>query len=367
MRIAVNTRWLLHNKLEGMGNYTHHLLKRLVQNHPEVQFDFYFDRTPHQSFIYGPNVTAHNLIPPARHPYLWYVWNEISVKRKLHKQKPDLYFSPDGFIPTSGKTKTLNTIHDLNFEHHPEWVPTRVRNYYLKYFPLCANKATHLTTVSEFSKQDLIETYNIDPSKIDVIGNAAEDFEISDHNKLQETLVGDQPYFIFIGALNPRKNLQNIFPAFDQLENGYKLLVVGDKMHWSTEIEQAYNGIKNKEQVVFSGRLERTELQFLLSKAEALVFPSLFEGFGIPILEAFKAKTPVITAQNSSMPEVAGDAAILVDANDSTSILNAMQKISSSSELQNELIAKGLDQAQKFSWDESANKLWEVMLKTMNK
>ena len=370
MRIAINTRWLLHNKLAGIGNFSHNLLSRIVINHPEVQFDFYFDRAFHPSFIYADNVKAHILFPPARHPYLWYIWYEFSLKQKLNRTKPDLFFSPDGFIPTSGNIKTLNTIHDLNFEHHPEWIPNFAIGYYKKYFPLCAEKATHLVTVSEYSKQDISTQYNIESNKIDVVYNGVEDFIISDSpnlKNLKTKLLGNSPYFIFIGAINPRKNLQNIFPAFDKLNGNHKLLVVGDKMHWNTEIEIAFNYMHNKDKVVFSGRLEKEALHYLLAKADALIFPSLFEGFGIPIIEAFKANTAVITANNTSMPEVAGDAALLVDAYSADAITDAMQKLAKDDNFKNSLIKKGQERANNFTWDKSAEKLWSVMEKTIRK
>jgi len=368
MRIAVNTRWLLQNKLEGMGNFTHHLLRRIVNNHPEIEFHFLFDRPYDKSFIYGENVIPHVIQPPARHPYLWYVWNEISVARKLKKINPNLYFSPDGFIPTSTKVKTLSTVHDLNFEHHPEWVPKRVASYYKKYFPLCAKKASQLITVSEFSKNDLHQSYSIPLQNIEVVSNGAGNFAVADEKSIsnfKDKNTEGEPYFIFVGALNPRKNLKGIFAAFDRLESSHKLVVVGDKMHWSKEIEKSFTEMKNQDKVVFTGRLEGDALNTAYSGAEALLFPSLFEGFGIPILEAFKAGTAVITATNSSMPEVAGDAAILVEAENVESILHAMQKLLSEKGLRKELIEKGHLQAQKFSWDASAEKLWEIMLKTI--
>lgn len=370
MKIAVNTRWLLHNKLEGIGHFSHNLLSRLVKNHPEVDFDFYFDRAFHSSFIYSDNVTGHKLMPPARHPYLWYVWYEHCLKRKLKQTKPDLFFSPDGFIPTNGKTKTLNAIHDLNFEHNPRWVPHKVADYYKKYFPLCAHQATRLITVSEFSKQDIVNTYGVSEQKIDVVYNSASsNFTRKSHLQITDfktKLTSGQPYFIFVGALNPRKNLQNIFPAFDRLESNHKLLVVGNKMHWDSAIETAFNAMKKQKDVIFSGRLSPDDLNTALSGATALVFPSLFEGFGIPILEAFKAETAVITASNSSLPEIAADAACFVNAESQDEILLAMQKLEKDSELRNALIEKGQGQAKKFDWDTSAEKLWGIMLKTMN-
>ena len=369
MLIAVNTRWLIKNKLEGMGWFTHHLMSRIVKQHPEVDFLFLFDRPFDQEFIYGPNVKGIVVQPPARHPFLWFIWNEIAVRATLAKHKPDLYFSTDGFIPQRTKVKTLNTIHDLNTVHFPEFTPGLAGKHFRHYFLKGAQKANRLVTVSEFSKKDIVKTYGILPEKIDVVHNAVSGFTPKNAQTKQafkNKFTQGEDYFVFVGALNPRKNLQRIFPAFDLLKSETKLLVVGSKMYWDKSIEAAYNAMKNKDKVVFTGRLNGEELNLAYAAATALVFPSVYEGFGIPILEALQSGTAVITANNSSLPEVGGEAAIYVNAESTSEIQSALERLESDEHLRNHLITKGEKQLKKFNWDTSAEKLWQSMLKTIN-
>src|SRR6056297_2157265 len=135
MKIAVNTRLLLKNRLDGMGWFTYETLKRITKAHPEHHFFFLFDRPYHTDFIFSDNITAVILNPPARHPVLWYLWLEISVKRFLKKNKIDLFVSPDGFIPLKSSIPSVAVVHDINFHHRPGDVPPLTRFYYNYYFP----------------------------------------------------------------------------------------------------------------------------------------------------------------------------------------------------------------------------------------
>ncbi|MDD4385393.1 MAG: glycosyltransferase, partial [Bacteroidales bacterium] len=173
MRIAINTRLLIKNKLEGIGWFTYETLKRIVVNHPEHEYIFLFDRKPHPDFIFSNSVKPIVLRPQARHPFLWYIWFQYSVSHFLRKNKVDLFISPDGFIPTRCKTPTLNVIHDINFHHYPKGLPLLTRAYYQHFFPIFARKATQIVTVSHYSKNDLINSYGIEPDKVSVVHNGA--------------------------------------------------------------------------------------------------------------------------------------------------------------------------------------------------
>lgn len=375
MKIAVNTRWLLANKMEGTGWFTHHLLKRIVANNPDVEFIFFFDRKFNKRFMYGDNVKGVVIPPPARHPFLWHLWNDWAIPIALKQYKPDLYFSTDGFLPsfkkgpTKPKCKMLNTIHDLNFVHFPDLVSNAVGKHYRLYIKKSAKIADRLVTVSQYSKNDIVKTYDVPEDNIDVVYNASENFypvSEEEQNSFRQKLTNGAPYFVFVGALNPRKNLHRIFKAFDELTSNTKLLIVGEKMRWDQRIEEAYGNMKNKDKVVFSGRLHGEELNKAYGASLALIFPSLYEGFGIPILEALQSGTSVITASNSSMPEVAGEAALLVDADNIADITNAMQRMESDELLKKHLAEKAPQQLAKFDWDKSADTLWQTMLNTIN-
>lgn len=374
MKIAVNTRLLLKDKLEGIGWFTFESLKRITQQHKEHEFIFIFDRPYSDDFIFGDNITAVVIGPPARHPILYYIWFNYSVPKVLATQKVDLFLSPDGYIPLNCKVKTLAVFHDLNFEHYPKDLPSSERYYYRKYFPRFAKKATRIATVSEYSKKDICELYKVDEDKVDVVYNGANEkftpLPANIKKLVVEKHTGGKPYFIFIGALNPRKNLVNLLKAFDLFKKddrlSTQLLIVGEKMFKTNEIFETYENMDYKADVVFSGRLNALELHKALASALALTYVSYFEGFGIPIVEAFYTGTPVITSNVTSMPEVAGDAALLVDPFSPEDISMALKKMSENADLRAELIEKGNQRKLKFHWQNTADNLWKSINKTVN-
>jgi len=371
LRIAVNTRLLIKGKLEGIGWFSYESLKRMVISHPEHEFFFIFDRDFDSEFIFSSNVTPVVIGPQARHPVLFYIWFEFSIPAALKKIKADLFISPDAYLSLKTKVPTLLVIHDLNFEHYPEMVPFLARKHYQYFTPKFAAKADRIATVSNFSKSDIIKQYQVDAEKIDVVYNGANEIfhpvneEIK--KKTKEQFSAGSEYFVFIGALNPRKNLVNLFKAFDIYKNknkaNTKLLVVGEKMWWNKEIKATYEKMKFQEEVVFTGRLNPETLKNVIGSAIALTYVSYFEGFGIPIVEAFRMGTPVITSSVTSMPEIAGDAALLVNPFNAPQIADAMHDIISNNKLRESLIEKGKVRSQLFSWGKTAENLWKSVEK----
>lgn len=374
MRIAVNTRLLLPGRLDGIGWFSYESLRRIVAAHPEHEFLFLFDRKPDPQFLFAPNVKPLVLCPQARHPVLWYLFFEWSVTRVLRRYKADLFLSPDGWMSLRTKVPTLTVIHDLNFEHASDYLRPSHQRYMTRFFPRFARKATRVATVSEFSKQDLVDTYGIGAEKIDVVydGSHSNYQPVSEEQQQSTRLKYTQgkPYFIFIGTISKRKNITNILLAYDKMraatpQSQEKLVVVGHKFWWEGEVVEAYENMRFKDDVVFLGRAEADELSLLLGSARALLYCSLFEGFGIPIIEAFNAHTPVVTSNLTSMPEVAGDAALLVDPYDTDAMAEAFARIATDDELCSTLIECGLSRRNLFNWDRTAALLWESMSKTI--
>ena len=372
MRIAINTRLLLAGKMDGIGWFTFETVRRIVKEHPEHEFYFFFDRKPADSFLFTNNIHPVILHPPARHPVLWYIFLEWSITHALKKYKIDLFLSPDGWMSLRTNVPTLTVIHDLNFEHAKDYLRPSHQRYMTHYFPKFAIRATRIATVSEFSKKDIVTTYAISPSKIDVVYDGAHSdyrpIASVDKARIQKEYSEGNPYFIFIGTISKRKNLTNTLLAFDLFKTtdtrNTKFLVVGSRFWWGEELEQAYTGMKHKDDVIFIGRAEANVLAQLLGAAEGLLYVSLFEGFGIPILEAFHAEIPVISSDCTSIPEVAGDAAILVNPNNPNEIASAMTDIQSKPELAQELVSKGRVQRDQFSWDRTAHLLWNSLIET---
>lgn len=373
MRIAVNTRLLLHDRLDGIGWFTAETARRMVLAHPEHEFFFFFDRKPHPEFLFADNVTPVVLCPQARHPVLWYLYFEWSTQMALKRYKIDLYLSPDGMMPLHPKVPTLNVIHDLNFEHASGNLKASHQRYMSHYFPLFARNATRLATVSSYSKKDIAETYGIPAEKIDVVYDGAHSNyrPHSDDEKeaIRQRFTDGHPFVIFISTILKRKNLANLLLAFDKVKEDksnedLKLVVVGSRVWWQDELESAWNGMKHQSDVIFPGRVEPNDLSALLSAAEMLVYPSYFEGFGIPILEAMYAETAVIASRTTSMPEVGGDAVLYIEPSDIDDIAHAISRLRDKT-LRQEFIEKGRLQRQKFSWEITANLLWDSMMKTI--
>ena len=372
MQIAVNTRLLLKNKLEGIGWFSYETLKRLTIQHPEHHFIFIFDRDFDEEFIFSDNITPIIVSPQARHPVLFYWWFEISVRNLLDKLKPDLFLSPDGYLSLSANIKQLAVIHDLNFVHYQKDLPWLMSKYYNYYFPRFAHKATRIATVSEFSKQDIITQFKISSDKIDVVYNGSNKMfaplNLSQQQATRDKFSKGKSYFLFLGSLHPRKNIVNLFSSFDEFKNNsesdVQLLMVGEKYYWTSEMRDCFEKMKFKNDVIFTGRLYDENLKNIVGSALALTYISYFEGFGIPIIEAMSCDVPVITSNVTSMPEVAGDAALLVNPFSVDEIKNAMLKIYKDEVFRNQLIEKGKIQKEKFSWDKTADKLWESIEKS---
>lgn len=287
--------------------------------------------------------------------------------------KPDLFLSQDGFIPLGASCKQLNVIHDINFLHHPKDLKWLTGKYYNTFFPKFAKRADRLVTVSEYSKKDICKNYGIDPGKIDVVYNGIHPFfqEFTEEVKAEtrKKFSHGESYFVYVGSILPRKNIVNLAKAFaifkDKSKSKLKLVIAG-RQYWG--MDEIYREIKQsgmEGEVIFTGRLDDLELAKVLASSLALTYVPYYEGFGIPVIEAMQANVPVITSNVTSLPEVAGDAALLVDPLSPDSISDAMLKLYSDPTLQKELIEKGRKRKMDFSWEKSAADLWASIMKTI--
>ena len=371
MVIAINTRLLLTGKMEGIGWFTHEIVKRMVLAHPHVEFHFLFDRPYDPAFIFGSNVKAHVVRPPVRHPLLFDWWYNWAVPRLLRRIHADVFVSMDGFCSLRTSVPQVLTIHDLNFMHFPQHVHSRYRTFLPKRTTQYVRGNAALTTVSHFSAEDLRRTFALH-KPVEVIYNAASDvFRPLPSVEVDETrqrLTGGRPYFVFVSSIHPRKNLPRILQAYDhwrgQSQTDYPMVIVGRRFWQNEELDAVWSGLQHKDDVLFVGSLDQPQLAVTIAAAYALVYTSLYEGFGIPIVEAMRCGVPVLTSNCSSMPEIAGDAALLVDPYQVESIAQGLQLLVEDSSLYNRLKEAGLQRAQRFDWNQSAEKFWQVILKT---
>jgi len=354
--------------MEGFGWYTFEIVKRLVENHPEHTFLLFFDRKYDDRFVFGENAIPIVINPPARHPILFYAWFEVGVKRALKKHKADIFFSPDGYLSLASNCIQIPVIHDINFEHNPEDLPVTVRKYLTRFFPKFAQKATHIITVSEYSKKDIAETYQIPTEKITSIWNGASELykPLSEGEILtiREKYTEGLPYFLFVGALSPRKNLNRLIEAFSLYHQNNpgsveSLIIVGSKLFLDNSSNSIPQNVQDK--ILFLDHLPIEELTQVMAAAKIFTYVPYFEGFGIPLVEAMKCGIPILSGNLTSLPEVGGDAVQYCDPFNISDIAENMSVLAKNEGLRNEFKEKSIERAKLFSWDNSAQEVWDVL------
>ncbi len=368
MKIAINTRLLKPGKLEGIGRFTLEILLRIIQRHPEHEFHLLFDHSDFSLIPSSKNVFCHHLFPPARRPWLFDWWFDWSVPRKLKKLGADIFVSPDGHGSLRCPCPQLNVIHDLNFVHYPELLPAKYARYWNQHTRELVKKTTRIATVSQFSKIDIQQTFGISPGKIDVLCNGANPnwgpIDHSHQTEVRNQYTNGKPYFIFIGSLHPRKNLDRILQAFQHFKKNHPdhhFVIVGAAL-FGKSAQEAYGHIPD---VHWLGRKDGDDLLTLLAASNGLVMVSLYEGFGIPIIEALQCDVPVVAGNNSSMPEIGGDAILYADA---LSVENIAQQLGILSHFDTQHqqwhLAKNRI-LQEYTWEKATDLFWHSIQQTL--
>ncbi len=364
MRIIINSRLVRPDGMDGIGWFSYEIVRRWVDRFPEHEFVLLTDRKALRQMISGPNVSYKVLFPPARRIFLINWWHK-AARKYVNKFKPDIYVSLDGQYEHPTNVPVLTVIHDLNFYHHPEWMPKHIAEFYNSSMPDCANKATRIATVSEYSRRDISKSYAIAMEKIDVVYNGFNEGLLQLENDPQK----DDPYFLFVGIQVPRKNIVGMIRSFTLFKETYgtthQLKLAGHDYLWNEEMKSVLENSSAKADIQLLGRKTFDDLKVLYSGAEALLYIPHFEGFGIPILEGFAAGVPVICSNSTSLPEVAGDAALQFEPTDYKSISGAMNKIVTDKEFRSNMIENGEKRLQTFNWEKTTTALWNSILKTL--
>ena len=374
MIIAVTTRLFIPEKRDGIGTFTKEVFQYLSHQYPQHQFHFIFDRAPSPSINFAPNVTVHVVGPPTRHYSLNWFWYNVPVALLLKKIKADVFISPDSVLPIFSSTPSISVLHDLAFEVRPQDLPFLVRTYLKKTHRGAAKRAARVATVSTNSKNDIVKIYNVAPENVDIIysgiSNHFSPLSLEKQIEVRKKYTAGEPFFIFVGTVLPRKNLLNLLKAFDlfKKENRepFKLVVVGNVWLWDEELKAVYENMQFKSDVVLTGRIADDEVAQLYASAFAVTYVSHYEGFGLPVLEAFNSGVPLITSNTSCLPEIAGDAALFANPADPKSIAACMTQLFKDKALHNDLIKKGEARKNKFTWQETAELLWNCVLKINN-
>jgi glycosyltransferase involved in cell wall biosynthesis len=369
MVIVINARFLLYNCMEGYGNYIEGVFTRVAAAMPQYHFHFILDRPNQQPPQLPANAQYVVLGPQARHPLLWHYWYNITLANYCKKVKAILCISPDGFCALTGNTPKITVIHDLAYIEHSEAIYKSHLWYYKNYTPKFIKKSKAIVTVSSFTKQTIIQHYKTPEQKINIIPNAANPlFKPATWEQqliVKEQFSIDTAYFICVTSIHPRKNILNLLKAFSIFKKWTKsnmqLVLVG-RMAWKNEnFEKLMATYKYKNDVKLLGYLPTQSVASLVAAAYAMVYPSLYEGFGVPIIEAMQCAVPVITNNSSGMLEAGGDAALFADVTNPKEIATQMQLIYKDENLRSKKIEWGLQHCKQYNWDISANKMVTVI------
>lgn len=359
MRIAVNARFLLPNRLEGIGRFTYEVLQRLALRRPDDEFILFFDRPFDPDFVNLPNMQGVVLPPPTRHPLLWYLWFHWVVPRALRRHRADLFLSMDGYCAMRTDVPTVMVTHDIAHCHYPHQIPFAARWYYAYFVPRYLRQAAAVVTVSHFCKVDIHRQYGTPLDKLHVACNAAapafRPLTAAAQAQVRAQYTQGRPYFFYLGAVHPRKNLPRLIEAFDvfkTLTSADTQLLIGGRLAWQTgPVNAAWAAATHRDAIQFLGYVPDDQLPGLVGAADALTYVSLFEGFGVPLIEAMQAGVPVITSNVTSMPEVAGGAALVVNPLDTAAIAAAMQQLYTDPHLRQQLVTVGLQRSTTYTWD----------------
>ena len=375
MRIAVNARFMIKDKLEGVGWYTYEIFRRMVKNHPEDEFILIHDRPLAPEYIFADNIKSVKTLIPSRHPFLWYLWFEHAIPNILKKHNPDVFLSFDGHCSVKTDTPTVYVLHDLAYLHYPNEIPNTVLRFYQKFIPKYIARANRIVSVSEHGKQDILKNFaQIKADSIDIVSNAARSIfkplDKAESIAIRKQYTNGLKYFFYVGAVQPRKNISRLIQAFDLFceQNPDCQLLIAGRSAWKTEqIKKTHSESKHKEKIQFLGYVEDKVMAKLMASAAAFVYPSLFEGFGVPVLEAMHCEVPIITSKHSPMSEVTSNASLQVDPESIDSIAEAMSTIFSNNNLSQQLIQNGRVQREKYNWDRSAEDMYKVLKATIKK
>ena len=346
----------------GTENYSLFLIRALLKLDRANQYRLYFNQPPEPGLSPAAANVEKRMMPFPR------LWTHVRLSREMALHPPDVLFVPAHVLPLIHPRRSLVTVHDLGYLHYPQ-AHTRWARWYLQWSTAPnARAAAHLIADSDATRRDLIEHTHTAPDKITVIypGYDPSFAPVRDTARLAAVRSRYQlpeAYVLYVGTLQPRKNLARLLEAFAVLvQQGRKVhLAIAGKKGWLyqglfTQAEQL--GLQH---VHFTGYVPQEDLPALISAAQLFVLPSLYEGFGLPVLEAMACGTPVICSNTSSLPEVAGDAAALVNPLDTAELAQALCRVLDNADLRQDMVQRGLRQVQHFSWDKCGRETIEVL------
>jgi glycosyltransferase involved in cell wall biosynthesis len=363
VRIAIDARKL---RDYGIGTYIRNLLRQLSRIDQTTDY-VVLCRDEDATFA---SELGENFRPVPDNAPSYSIREQLSVPLDLRRERVDLFHAPHYVLPPLTPCRSVVTIHDCIHLRFPQYLPSRLGYAYARTsLWVAANRSARILTVSDASKRDILEFFNVPESKISVIYNAIderfnEEPPADEVMRVRERYQLNDPFILYAGNIKPHKNLERLIEAFHLIRKGelefVKLLIIGDEISKYAALRRTVHRYKLHKHVRFFGFVPDATLAILYRLARAFVFPSLYEGFGLPPLEAMASGTPVITSNVSSLPEVAGDAAMLIDPYQPDAIAGAIRRVMLDDRLRDDMRERGLARAREFSWGRSVRRVKEI-------
>ncbi len=382
MRIGIDCRKILNpeaGEVGGVAHYTHYLVLELVKLDPNNEYTLFFDHRIVDTKPYeAPNVRIRRFPFYQYKRYLPLAYSHMLISAFVSRERLDVFHAPSTVLPYLYRGRTVITVHDFAIYEHPEWFPS-------KYFsrqqlstsvlvPQSVKSAAHIIAISEYTKRDLQRHFHVNEKRVSVIplGVTVTSVSLRQVEKTRSKFKLPQEYFLFLGTIEPRKNIVGLIRAFQRAFDGLsaaKTLVIAGGRGWRNEsifktiasINKSFEPWRDGHPPVrFLGPVSHEDKLALIAGSRAFVWPSLYEGFGLPVLEAMELGTPVLTANTTSLPEVAGDAALLVNPISEHEIARGLVQLDGDEQFRRSLIEKGKARARQFPWSETVRKTLEV-------
>jgi glycosyltransferase involved in cell wall biosynthesis len=363
VRIGIDAR-KLHDF--GIGTYIRNLLRHLARLDSQTEFVIFCRPEDRDALA----AVGENFRPVPETSGNYSIAEQVRIPWALKREGVTLFHAPHYVLPPLVRCRSVVTIHDVIHLMFPQYLPNRIAFSYAKWsITQAAQRATRVMTVSQSSKRDILRFVDTEPDKIDVIYNAYDErFAMEpreeDVVRVRERYQLTDEFVLYAGNVKPHKNLERLIDAFALVRkrglDHLKLVLIGDEISKYTALRRAVHQHQLHNYVRFLGYLPEETLAVMYRLAGVFVFPSLYEGFGLPPLEAMASGTPVVTSNVSSLPEVAGDAAVLVDPYDPQAIADGIYRVLTDEKLRRALIHKGIARAGQFSWEQSVRRVRQI-------
>ncbi len=361
MKVGIDARAAIWYRGTGIGTYTYQLIRSLHElKEPSIDYRYFWPGDEYKALDIS-NDKVFNSIEKSKEKF----WEEVHIPACLTDEKIDIYHVPQNGIglPLSKQCPFVVTIHDLIPYVYPETVGRGYLKVFLAQMLEIVEKADKIITVSKWSKRDLMHILNVPAEKISVTYEAPEPIYQPINKQLAKKFVAEnyglqKDYILYIGGFSPRKNVKGLINAFrdilPDLKRDVQLVLVGKQARDFNELVLLIEALGLQDKIIWTGFAPVDDLPYIYNASEAFVYPSMYEGFGLPALEAMACGTPTITANTSSIPEVVGKSALLFNPFDSSQLAEALYNVLTNQELCQSLSQKGLKRAKKFSWRKTA-------------